>query len=96
MPLNPQSIRKRSELERRVHMDSRHRILLPPGMGWKMGDRVYLTLFRSNSDEDEPTEFVVTTRPKALLNGRLVSGRIQRAGFARIARVRNKPRRSWP
>lgn len=96
MPLNPQSVRKRSEPERRVHIDSRNRIPVPPWTGWKVGARVYFSLVRRRSDEHEAREFVITTQPGRLMKGRFVSGRIQRAGFAPLVRVRKRPRRSWP
>lgn len=96
MPLNPQSVKKRFEPERKAHIDSRNRIPLPPGMGWKVGTRVYLSLARSSGDGDESPEFVITTEPQRLLKGRVVSARIQRAGFAPLVRARKKPRRSWP
>lgn len=96
MPLNPQSVSKRFEPERRALIDSRNRIPLPPGMGWKVGARVYFSLARRSADGDEPPEFVITTKPGMLLKGRLVSARIQRAGFAPMVRARRKPRRCWP
>lgn len=96
MPLNHQSVRKRSEPERRVQIDSRNRIPLPPRMGWKVGARVYLSLAMSRRDGEEPPEFLITTEPARLLQGRLVSGRIQRAGFAPLIRARKRPRRTWP
>ena len=96
MPLNPHSVKKRFEPERRAHIDSRTRIPLPTGMGWKVGARVYFSLGRSSADGDEPPEFMITTKPARLLKGRLVSARIQRAGFAPMVRARKKPRRSWP
>lgn len=96
MPLNPQSVSKRFEPERRAQIDGRNRIPLPSGMGWKVGARVYFSLARSSADGDEPPEFVITARPGMLLKGRFVSARIQRAGFAPLVRTRKKPRRCWP
>lgn len=93
MPLNPRSVKKRSEPARRVHIDSRNRIPLPSGVGWTVGTRVYFSQARSKRDGDEPPEFVISTEPGALLKGRWMSGRIQRAGFAPLVRARRKPRR---
>lgn len=87
MPLNRKSVERRSAPSGRACIDRSYRIPLPE-MGWKVGARVYFSLMGPGNG------VVVRIKPGPLLNGRLISGRIQRIGFALSARVRRKPRRS--
>ena len=89
MPLNPKTVKRRSEPSGRACIDSHYRVPLPE-MGWKVGTRVYFSRMEPGKG------FMVSIKPGPLLNGRLVSSRIQRIGFALSARRRKKPRRSWP
>lgn len=88
MSLNPKTVKRRSEPSGRTCIDSRYRFPLPPEMGWKVGDRVYF------SRTDAGKAFKVSLKPGPLLNGRLISSRIQRVGFTPSAKVHKKPRRS--
>lgn len=87
MPLNRKSVERRSAPSGRACIDRRFRIPLPD-MGWKVGTRVYFSFMKPDKG------FMVRIKPGPLLNGRLISGRIQRISFALSARVRRKPRRS--
>lgn len=89
MPLNRKSVERQSAPSGRACIDSRYRFPLPD-MGWKVGARVYFSLMKPGKG------FMVRIKPGPLLNGRLISSRIQRIGFALSARVRRKPRRSLP
>ncbi len=89
MPLNPKTVKRRSKPSGRACIDSRYRFPLPD-MGWKVGTRVYFSRMEPGK------RFMVSIKPGPLLNGRLVSSRIQRIGFVLSTRVRKKPRRSWP
>jgi hypothetical protein len=88
MPLNPKTVKRRSEPSGQACIDSRYRFPLPPAMGWKVGSRVYFS--RMGSDKG----VMVSIRPGPLLNGRLISSRIQWVGFTPSAKVRKRPRRS--
>ena len=90
MPLNPQTVKRRSEPSGRACIDSRYRFPLPSEMGWKVGSRVYFS--RMGPEKG----VMVSIRPGPLLNGRLISSRIQRVGFTPSAKVRKKHRRSRP
>jgi hypothetical protein len=90
MPLNPQTVKRRSEPSGRACIDSRYRFPLPPEMGWKVGSRVYFSL------KGPGKGLMVSAKPGPLLNGRLISSRIQRVSFTPSAKVRKKPRRSRP
>ena len=90
MPLNPKTVKRRSESSGRTYIDSRYRFPLPTEMGWKVGDRVYFSRVGPGKG------FMVGIKPGPLLNGRLISSRIQRIGFALSAKVRNRPRRGRP
>ena len=90
MPLNPQTVKGRSEPSGRACIDSRYRFPLPSEMGWKVGSRVYFSL------KGPGKGIMVSAKPGPLLNGRLISSRIQRVGFTPSAKVRKKPRRSRP
>lgn len=94
MPLNPQIVKKRSEPVRMARIDCLYRVPLPSEMGWNVGTRVYFSLARSASVCDQPPGIVVTNKPKTLWQGRLISGRIRRAGFAPLAKACKKPPRS--
>ena len=87
MPLNPKAVKRRSAPSGRASIDSRYRIPLPD-MGWAVGARVYFSRMEPGKG------FMVSIKPGPLLNGRLISSRIQRIGFALAARVRRNPRRS--
>lgn len=90
MPLNPQTVKRRSEPSGRGCIDSRYRFPLPPEMGWKVGSRVYFSRIGPGKG------FMVSIKPGPLLNGRLISSRIQRVGFTPSAKVRKRPLRSRP
>lgn len=87
MPLNPKSFQRRSEPSGRACIDRRYRFPLPPEMGWKVGSRVYFS--RVGHGEG----FMVSLKPGPLLNGRLISSRIQRVSFTPSVNVRKRPRR---
>lgn len=87
MPLNPKSVKRRSEPSGQACIDSRYRFPLPE-MGWKVGTRVYFSQLSPGKG------FMVRIKPGPLLKGRLISSRIQRIGFVLCAKVRKKPGRS--
>lgn len=87
MPLNPKSVKRRSQPSGWACINSRYRVPLPD-MGWKVGTRVYFSLMGPGKG------LMVRIKPGPLLNGRLISSRIQRIGLALSARVHKKPRRS--
>lgn len=87
MPLNPQSVKERSQPWGSVCIDRHHRFPMPAEMGWKVGARVYFSL-------TEPDRGLrVSIKPGPLLKGRLFSGRIRRSGFAPLSQVRKKAAR---
>lgn len=90
MSLNPNTVKGRSAPSERACIDSRYRFPLPPEMGWKVGSRVYFSRMGPGKG------FMVSIKPGPLLNGRLVSRRIQRVGFTPSVKVRNRPRRGQP
>lgn len=90
MPLNPKTVKRRSEPSGQTCIDSRYRFPLPPEMGWKVGSRVYFSL------KGPGKGLRVSIKPGPVLNGRLISSRIQRVGFTPSAKVRKKPRRGRP
>lgn len=90
MPLNLESVKQRFAPSGRAYIDIRYRFPLPAEMGWKVGSRVYLS--RMGPEKG----VMVSLKPGPLLNGRLISSRIQRVGFSPSAKVRKKPRRSRP
>jgi len=87
MPLNPKIVELRSHKSGRACIDSRYRFPLPE-MGWKVGARVYFSRMEAGKG------FMVGIKPGPLLNGRLLSSRIQRIGFTQSAKVHKNPRRS--
>lgn len=89
MPVNTRSVARRSAPSGRASIDRRYRVPLPE-LGWKVGTRVYF------SPVEPGKGFMIRKIPGGLLNGRLISRRIQRIGFALSTRVRKKPRRSLP
>lgn len=88
MPLNPKIVKRRSHKSGRACIDSRYRFPLPE-IGWKVGARVYFSRMEAGKG------FMVSIKPGPLLNGRLLSSRIQRIGFTQSAKVHKHPRRSW-
>ncbi len=52
-------------------LDRRRRVALPPGLPWRVGMRVYLTLTKDGAVQ-------VGKAPKRLYQGRMLSSRIQR------------------
>lgn len=95
MPLNPNTVKKRSEPKRSASIDSRYRVALPAEIGWRVGSRVYFSLAKNASDWDESPGVVITIKPRMLWQGRLASGRIRRNGFAPLVRLRSKRRPRW-
>lgn len=94
MPLNPRTLKARSEPVRLAFIDRRLRIPLPPELDWPIGMRVYFSL---KQNADGSFEIVCTKRPlRVYKRGRLLSSRIQRVRFKPRAIVRNKPARNWP
>lgn len=87
MPLNPKSVKRRSQFSGQACIDSRYRFPLPE-MGWKVGTRVYFSRLSPGKG------FTVRIKPGPLLQGRLISSRIQRIDFVLSAKVRKKPRRN--
>ncbi len=90
MPLNPETVKRRSEPSGQACIDSRYRFPLLPETGWKVGSRVYFSRMGPGKG------VMVSAKPGPLLNGPLISSRIQRVGFTPSATVRRKPRRSRP
>lgn len=87
MPLNPNTVKRRSKPSELSCIDSRYRFPLPPEMGWKVGSRVYFSRMGPGKG------FIVSIKPGPLLNGRLISSRIQRVSFTPSVKVRKRPRR---
>lgn len=87
MPLNPQTVMKRSQSWGSVCIDRRHRFPLPSEMEWKVGARVYFSL----TERDRGLR--VSIKPGPLLKGRLFSSRIRRSGSAPLNHVRRKAAR---
>jgi len=88
MPLNPQTVKKRSQSRGSVCIDRHYRVPLPLEMGWKVGARVYFSL-------NEPDRGLrVSIKPGPLLKGRLFSSRIRRSGLAPLNQARRKAARS--
>jgi len=88
MPLNPRTLKARSEPVRSALMGRRLRIPLPREIDWRIGARVY---FSPKHDAYGSFGVAFTKRPGRVYKGRLLSARIQRDRFRPRAIVRRKP-----